>query len=108
MILTPDNWEGNWFNAWTRAGREQELLQNYQSGRKELGRQTHLKVGGDFVHRSYSDNSKSHPVQLVTDPDGFACAEQITFQGAGVLRAEDTEVAVFAQDHWALNDQSRS
>jgi hypothetical protein len=41
-------------------------------------------------------------VQLVR-PDG-SLAEQITFQGPGVLRAEDTEVAIFAQDHWALND----
>jgi hypothetical protein len=102
MILTVDNWEGNWFNAWTRAGRQQELLQDYQSARKNWAGQHIFKVGGDFLHRSYNDNSKSHPVQLVR-PDG-SLAEQITFQGAGTLRAEDTEVAVFAQDHWALND----
>jgi hypothetical protein len=102
MILTVDNWEGNWFNAWTRAGRQQEVLQNYQSGRKNWAGRHTLTVGGDFVHRSYSDISKSHPVQLVR-PDG-SLAELITFQGAGVLRAEDTEVAIFAQDHWAIND----
>ena len=102
MILTVDNWNGNWFNAWTRAGRQQELLQNYQSGRIDWGGQHTIKVGGDFVHRSYNDLSKSHPVQLVR-PDG-SLAELITFQGAGVLRAEDSEVAVFAQDHWAFND----
>jgi len=102
MILTVDNWEGNWFNSWTRAGREQELLQNYQSGRINWGGQHTLKFGGDFVHRSYSDLSKSHPIELLR-PD-TSLAELITFQGAGVLRAEDTEVAVFGQDHWAFND----
>ena len=102
MILTVDNWDGNWFNAWTRAGRQQELLQDYQSARKNWAGQHMFKVGGDFLHRSYSDVSKSHPVQLVR-PDG-SLAEEITFQGAGALRAEDTEVAAFAQDHWALND----
>jgi hypothetical protein len=102
MILTPDNWEGNFFNAWTRAGRQQELLQNYQSGRKNWAGRHTFKVGGDFVHRSYDDLSKSHPVQLVR-PDG-SLAELITFQGAGVLKAEDTELATFARDHWALND----
>ena len=102
MILTPDNWEGNWFNAWTRAGRQQELLQNYQSGTLNWAGRHTFKAGGDFIHRSYNDISKSHPVQLVW-PDG-SLAEQITFQGAGALRAEDTEVAVFAQDHWAFND----
>jgi len=102
MILTVDNWDGNWFDAWTRAGRQQELLQNYQSRRINwAGRHTY-KVGGDFVHRSYNDLSRSHPVRLVR-PDG-SLAELITFQGAGVLGAEDTEITVFAQDHWALND----
>jgi hypothetical protein len=102
MILTPDNWEGNFFNAWTRTGRQQELLQNYQSQKKNWAGRHTFKVGGDFVHRSYDAISKSHPVQLVR-PDG-SLAELITFQGAGVLRAEDTELAVFAGDHWALND----
>jgi hypothetical protein len=41
-------------------------------------------------------------VQLVR-PDG-SLAELITFQGAGVLKAEDTELALFARDHWAFND----
>ena len=112
MLLTPDNWEGNWFNAWTRAGREQQMLQNYQSGRKAWAGRHTLKVGGEYVHRSYDDLSKSHPVQLLrTDvspagspPPPSSLAERITFQGAGVLNAEDTELAVFAQDHWAFND----
>jgi len=103
MVLTPDNWEGNFFNAWTRASSQQELLQNYQSGKKNWAGRHIFKVGGDFVHRSYNDVSKSHPVQLLR-PDG-SLAELITFQGAGVLKAEDTELAAFAQDHWALNDQ---
>jgi hypothetical protein len=112
MMLTPDNWEGNFFNAWTRAGRQQELLQNYQSGRINWAGRHTIKVGGDFVHRSYNDLSKSHPVQLLrADLPCSGCAplpgslaELITFQGAGVLSAEDTEVTAFAQDHWAFND----
>lgn len=102
MILTVDNWDGNWFNAWNRTGRQQELLQNYESDRKNWAGRHTLNLGWDFIHRSYNDVSKSHPVQLVR-PDG-SLAEQITFQGAGALSAEDTEVAIFAQDHWALND----
>jgi hypothetical protein len=103
MVLTPDNWEGNFFNAWTRASTQQELLQNYQSGKKDWAGRHTLRVGGEFVHRAYNDVSKSQPVQLLR-PDG-SFAELITFQGGGVLRAEDTEVAAFAQDHWAFNDQ---
>jgi hypothetical protein len=103
MVLTPDNWEGNFFNAWTRASTQQELLQNYQSGKKDWAGRHTLRVGGEFVHRSYNDLSKSHPVQLLR-PDG-SLAELITFQGGGVLNAKDTELAAFAQDHWAFNDQ---
>jgi hypothetical protein len=102
MMLTPDNWEGNFFNAWTRAAKEQELLQNYQSGRKDWAGRHTLRAGAELVHRSYNDHSKSHPVQLLR-PDG-SLAELITFEGAGVLNAEDTELALFAQDHWAFND----
>ena len=46
MILTSDNWDGNWFNAWTRAGRQQELLQNYQCETKNWAGRHTLKVGG--------------------------------------------------------------
>src|SRR5208337_2711802 len=103
MLLTPDNWEGNFFNAWTRTSAQQELLQNYQSGKKDWAGRHTLVVGGEFIHRSYSDLSKSHPVQLLR-PDG-SLAELITFQGTGALNAEDTELAAFAQDHWAVNDR---
>ncbi|MGD0456299.1 MAG: carboxypeptidase regulatory-like domain-containing protein [Terriglobia bacterium] len=102
MVLTPDNWEGNFFNAWTRASAQQELLQNYQSGKKDWAGRHTLRAGGEFIHRSYNDLSKSHPVQLLR-PDG-SLAELITFQGTGVLKAEDTELAAFAQDHWAFSD----
>jgi hypothetical protein len=105
MVLTVDNWDGNWFNAWTRAGREQELMQNYQSGRKNWAGRHTLKAGGDFVHRSYNAVTKSHPVQLVPADDPSATpVEVINFQGPGALSAEDTELALFAQDHWAFND----
>ena len=112
MVLTPDNWEGNWFNAWTRASTQQELFQNYQSGRKNWAGRHTLRVGGEFVHRSYNDISKSHPVQLLRadlpcsgcSPLPGSLAELITFQGTGILRTEDTEAAAYAQDHWAFND----
>jgi hypothetical protein len=102
MVLTPDNWEGNFFNAWTRSSTQQELTQNYQSGKKDWAGRHTLRVGGEFVQRAYNDLSKSHPVQLLRSDASLA--ELITFQGGGALRAEDTEVAAFAQDHWAFND----
>lgn len=103
MLVTPNGWDGNFFNAWTRLSHQEEILQTYQlAPRESLGRHA-LKFGGDFSHRAYRGNSFSHPVLLLR-ADG-SVAEQIDFQGPGALRADDTEVAGFGQDHWALSDQ---
>lgn len=103
MLLTPDGRGGNFFNDWSRTSHQQEFLQNYQFPRRRwLGKHT-VKVGGDFVHRSYSGPSLSRPVRLLR-PDG-TLAEQIDFSGSSALAAEDTEVAGFVQDHWMFNDR---
>ena len=46
-------------------------------------------------------SSVSHPVELLRE-DG-SVAEQIAFQGAGVLRGAATEAAEFVEDHWKLD-----
>jgi hypothetical protein len=103
MLVTPNGWDGNFFNAWTRSSAQQEVLQNYQFARRDwLGRHE-IKVGGDFIHRTYSGVSTAHPVRLLR-PDGTT-AELIDFQKSSLLAGEDTELAAFAQDHWAFNDQ---
>jgi hypothetical protein len=103
MFLKPDGWGGNFFNSWERSSQQQEVLQTFQLPRKEwLGRHE-LKFGGDFVHRAYDGNSRSHPVQILR-PDG-SLAGRIAFSGPASLSTEDTELAVFFQDHWAFNDQ---
>lgn len=103
MLVTPNGWEGDFFNAWTRSSTQEQLLQNYQFARRNwLGRHE-IKVGGDFSHRTYSGTSTSHPVQVLY-PDGTT-AELIDFQKSGPLGTGDTEAAAFAQDHWAFNNQ---
>jgi hypothetical protein len=66
-----------------------------------LGQHT-VKVGGDFVHRSYHGSSLSHPVQLLR-PDGTLAA-RLEFSGPASLAAEDTETAAFVQDHWMFKE----
>jgi Carboxypeptidase regulatory-like domain/TonB-dependent Receptor Plug Domain len=65
MLVTPNGWDGNFFNAWTRSSTQQEVLQNYQFGRLDWLGQHEIKVGGDFVHRSFAGTSLSHPVRLL-------------------------------------------
>ena len=103
MVISPEGWGGNFFDAWTRSARQTELLPVYQFPLKEwLGGQR-LSVGVDFNHRSYSGTDHSHPIQL-TRQDG-SLAEQISFRGGGLLSAEDTELAEFLQDDWKVNDR---
>jgi hypothetical protein len=103
MLVTPNGWGGNFFNAWSRTSNQQEVLQSYQFPRWQRWGRHAVKLGGDFVHRSYLGDSRSRPVQLLTTEG--ALAGQIDFSGPTSLAAEDTELAAFAQDHWVLNDQ---
>ena len=103
MLVTPNGWGGNYFNAWARTGYQQEASQTYQSRRKEWRGQHEVTVGGDLVHRSFSGNSISHSVQVLRQD--ATLAEKITFPGKGLLSAKDMEVAAFIQDHWSVHDR---
>jgi len=102
MLITPTGWSGNFFNAFTRHGNQQELLESYQLPQKRWHGKHALTVGGGFVYRGYYGSSVSHPVQLLRQ-DG-TLAELINFVGAGSLAASNIEPALFAQDHWELGE----
>ena len=103
MLITPEGWGGNFFDTWTRASNQYQLRPVYQSPLREWWGRHQVKVGVDFSHRSFDGTDHSHPIKLLRQ-DG-SLAEQIDFQGNGGLRARDTEVAEFVQDHWTLNDR---
>lgn len=103
MLVTPNGWDGNFFNAWTRESNQQEFLQDFQFPRTEWHGRHELKLGGDFVHRNYYGNSRYHPVRLLRPDETLA--EKIDFGPTASLATEDTELAFFFQDHWAFNDQ---
>ena len=102
MLVTPEGWGGNFFNSYGRDSNQQELSEKYQFPKKEWHGGHGLKVGAEADRRSYSGTSQSHPVQIERQ-DG-SLAERIDFTNVGRLRATDTEVAAFAEDHWALKD----
>ncbi len=103
MLVTPNGWAGNFFNAYSRTSNQQEALQTFEFPHKEWHGKHELKLGGDFVHRTYSGTSGSRPVRLFRQ-DG-SLAEQINFTGPGSLAAQDSELAVFTHDHWVFSDQ---
>lgn len=103
MLVTPNGWAGNFFNAYTRESNQEEFQQNFQFSQREWHGKHQIMIGADYLRRAYAGTSLSHPV-ILQRLDGSA-AEQIDFQGPGVLSTKDSEFAGFLQDHWAFTDQ---
>jgi len=100
MLITPDGWGGNFFNAWTRNSNHVQFQPLYQLPAKEWYGRHELKVGVGFSYRAYNGTDYSHPIELLRQ-DG-SLAERIDFQGGGPLHGRDADVAEFVQDHWTL------
>ena len=101
MLVTPEGWGGNFFNRWSRRGKEFQFVPTYQLSEKDFWGRHQIRVGVDVDHRAYTGTNNSHPVQLLRE-DG-TLQEQIDFDGAPPQDATDTAVAEFVQDHWILN-----
>ncbi len=101
MLISPEGWGGNYFNQWSRRGKQFQLLPSYQFAEKQwLGRHE-IHVGADLNYRSYFGVSTANPVQLFQQ-DG-TLDEEINFQPAGAQNTSDTAVAEFVQDHWIID-----
>ncbi len=103
MLISPEGWGGNFFNRWSRRGKQLQLLPTYQFAEKHwLGRHE-IHVGVDMNYRSYFGVNTANPIQLL-EQDG-ALDEQINFQPTAAQTTSDTSVAEFVQDHWILSPQ---
>ncbi len=101
MVITPGDWAGNFFNAWSRKSNDLEAFSVFQFASKDWHGHHDIRIGSDLNYRSFTGQSISHPVRIVRQ-DG-SLAEQIDFQGNGPLSASITEGGAFVQDHWAVN-----
>ena len=101
MLITPQGWGGNFFNQWSRRGKQFQFLPSYQFSEKHwLGRHE-IHVGVDVNYRSYFGVSTANPIHLL-EQNG-TLDEQINFQPAAAQIPSDTSVAEFVQDHWILS-----
>src|SRR5437660_11935075 len=85
MLVTPEGYGGNYFNRWSRNGKEFQLVSAYQFAEKHWFGSHEIHAGVDFDHRSYAGNSSSNPVQIL-NLDG-TLAEQIAFVPGAVQEA---------------------
>ena len=101
MLITPQGWGGNFFNRWSRRGKQLQLLPSYQfADRHWLGKHQ-IHVGVDLNYRAYAGVNTANPIQLL-EQNG-TLDEQINFLPTTAQSTSDTAVAEFVQDHWILN-----
>ncbi len=103
MQISPAGWGGNFFNTWWRNANQLEGLPMLQLPEKSWFGHHVLKFGGDILYRNFDSSSVSRPIELLAQDNSVA--EQINFQGPGLLQAADTEVSGYAEDQWRLTGQ---
>ena len=101
MLISPEGWGGNFFNQWSRRGKQLQLLPKYQFAQKHWLGTHEIHVGVDLNYRSYAGVNTANPVRLLEE--NGTLDEEINFQPSPAQNTSDTSVAEFVQDHWVLN-----
>jgi hypothetical protein len=100
MLVTPNGWDGNFFNAFDRTSNQEQINETITFPSRDWHGKHDFMLGGGFIQRAFSGTSNSRPVQVLRI-DG-TLAQQIDFSGPGQLSASDSEGAAFVQDHWTM------
>jgi hypothetical protein len=103
MLITPEGYGGNYFNQWSRRGKEFQIVPAYQFPSKHWHGEHSLRVGADIDYRAFFGTNVSRPIQLMRE-DG-TLAQEITFDAAPSQAPSDSSVAEFIQDHWVMTPQ---
>jgi len=101
MLITPQGYGGNYFNQWSRRGKEFQAVPSFQFPKVHWHGEHEIRVGADIDYRSFFGTTLSRPIQLL-NPDN-SMAQQITFGVAPSQSPSDSSVAEFLQDHWVLD-----
>ncbi|HEY2545711.1 MAG TPA: TonB-dependent receptor [Candidatus Acidoferrum sp.] len=101
MTISPQGWGGNYFDRWSRRGKQFQFLPSYQFAQKHWLGEHEIHVGVDVNYRSYFGVNTPNPIQLL-EQNGTMDGE-ITFVPTVAQITSDTSVAEFIQDHWILN-----
>ena len=113
MLVTPNGYGGNYFNAWARKSEQEEGALNYRFTDWHWLGKHQSQIGGDFIYRNYSGTSRSQTVRI-TRQDG-SLAEQLDFLGPGgtpatlspaLFSTSNAEGSAYVGDHWMPNDRA--
>jgi len=103
MLITPEGYGGNYFNQWSRRGKEFQFLPTYTFSRKHWHGEHELRIGADIDWRSFFGITTSNPIQILREDNSLA--EKIVFDQAPAQIPSDSFFAEFVQDHWLINSR---
>lgn len=100
MLITPQGYGGNYFNQWSRRGKEFQFLTNYALSKKQWLGKHEIQVGVDIDWRSFFGSTESHPIQILSGDNTLV--ETIDFSAVPAQTPSDSIFAEFLQDHWLV------
>lgn len=113
MLINPNGYGGDWFNAWNRTSNQEEGNIIYRFPDWHLAGRHQTEIGGDLINGAYNGISQSHPI-LVTQVDGTVL-KRIDFVVPGgdsaaeipaTLTARNAQGAAFVGDRWMVRDNT--
>ena len=101
MLITPQGYGGNYFNQWSRRGKEFQAVPSFQFPKVHWHGEHEIHVGADIDYRSFFGTTLSHSIQILNLNNTLS--QQIAFGAAPAQSPSDSSVAEFLQDHWILD-----
>ena len=103
MVLEPEENHGNFFNDQDRDTRTVQWTEAITLQQRDWAGDHVFKVGIDVRHAGFSGDSISRPVE-VRRADG-SLSQGIVYGGETTQSAESTDIGLFIQDRWRVNDR---
>lgn len=103
MVLAPAGRSGHFFLEQRRKSHSLQWIEAFSRSTSGPWGEHLIKAGFDLLHSAYRGTSDARAIEVVR-ADGTR-AERLEFPGVAELAASGTDLALFAQDRWRLNDR---
>jgi hypothetical protein len=101
LLITPSGNQGNYFAQQQRFSDRLSFASTYSLHSINLKGEHHIKAGAYFAPSSENGQITEHPFSVL-DAAGNVL-QQTSFIGGLPVKRSDTEIAMFAQDHWLIS-----
>lgn len=105
LVLTPQGNTGAYFGIANRDTSSVQWIETLSKFLKNRSGEHAIKAGVDLLHASLDADSSSAPV-TIRRVDG-TLARRLTFERPAYQAVTSTDVALFAQDRWAISNRVR-